>query len=117
MKKTIAELRRQEAVKLAHFKNPQPTDKDIADAVSLMNAFYRLCGGLDRLSYLENDERTYNRTSTKRLSAQLSQRCKKLEQRFAKYGLVMTFCGHLPSIGVCDANGAFFEKINRYFYD
>lgn len=114
--KTIAELRRQEAVKLAHFKNPQPTDKDIADAVSLMNAFYRLCGGLDRLSYLENDERTYNRASTRYLREQVSQRGDKLQRRFAEYGLVMTFCGHLPSIGVCDANGAFTEKINRYFY-
>lgn len=115
--KTIAELRRQEAVKLAHFKNPQPTNQDIADAVSLMNAFYRLCGGLDRLSYLENDERTYNRASTRYLREQVSQRGDKLKRRFAEYGLVLTFCGHLPSIGVCDANGAFTEKINRYFYN
>lgn len=114
--KTIAELRRQEAVKLAHFKNPQPTNQDIADAVSLMNAFYRLCGGLDRLSYLENDERTYNRASTRYLREQVSQRGDKLKRRFAEYGLVLTFCGHLPSIGVCDANDAFTEKINRYFY-
>lgn len=117
MKQTIAELRRQEAVKLAHYKNPHPTNQDIDDAVSLMNAFYRLCGGLDRLAYLENDERTYNRASTRNLREQMSQRGKKLEQRFAEYGLVLTFCGHLPSIGICDANGAFFEKINRYFYD
>ena len=117
MKKTIAELRRQEAVKLAHFKNPQPTNQDIADAVSLMNAFYRLCGGLDRLSYLENDPKMCNRSSTKQLSEQMMKRYENLKQRFAAYGLTLSFCGHLPSIGVCDANGAFYEKISRYFYE
>ena len=117
MKKTIAESRRQEAIRLAHFKNAQPTKQDIDEAISLMNAFYRLCGGLDRLSYLENDGRTYNPASTRYLREQMAQRCNKLQQRFAEYGLVMTFCGHLPSIGVCDANGAFYEKISCYFYE
>ena len=98
MRKTIAELRRQEAIRLAHFKNPQPTREDIDAAISLMNAFYRL-------------------RSTKQLEAQTEQRCAKLQQRFAAYGLTLSFCGHLPSIGVCDANGAFYEKISRYFYE
>ena len=117
MKKTIAELRRQEAIRLAHFKNAQPTRQDIDEAISLMNAFYRLCGGLDRLSYLENDPKMCNRWSTKQLSEQMMQRYEKLKQRFADYGLILSFCGHLPSIGVCDANGAFYEKISRYFYE
>ena len=52
MKKTIAELRRQEAIRLAHFKSPQPTKDDIDAAVSLMNAFYRLCGAYERLAHL-----------------------------------------------------------------
>ena len=117
MKKTIAELRRQEAIRLAHFKNPQPTKQDIDEAISLMNAFYRLCGAYERLAYLDNDERTYNLRSTKQLEVQTEQRCAKLQQRFAAYGLTLSFCGHLPSIGVCDANGAFYEKISRYFYE
>lgn len=117
MKKTIAELRREEVIKLAHFKTMQPTKEDIEEAKSIMNAFYRLCGAYDRLVELDNNSRTCNLASTKQLSVQTEQRCQRLQQRLIPYGLVISFCGHLPSIGVCDRNGAFYEKISRYFYE
>ena len=49
---------------------------------SLMNRFYRLNADLERLSHLENDERTCNRLSTKKLSESTDRRSKKLNSDF-----------------------------------
>lgn len=113
MKKTIAQLRYAEAVKLAGMK---PGEPDIDKAVTLMNAFYRLCGLDERLLYLENDARTCNKRYTVELAKKRDRRLDCLNKRFAEYGLTLTYCGYLPSIGVNNEHGGFSEKITRYFY-
>lgn len=64
----------------------------------LMNRFYRLNADLERLSYLENDERACNRRSTKELSESCDRRIEKLNADFEKFGLFLDFSSHLATI-------------------
>lgn len=81
---------------------------------SLMNRFYRLNADLERLSHLENDERTCNRLSTKKLSESTDRRSKKLNSDFCKYGLCLDYFGHLATI--CE-KGTTRTAIEGFYYD
>lgn len=118
-KPTIAELRAKEVERLAGFKNPEPTKADIDEARKLMNSFYRLCGLDWRLSELVNDSKTANTRWVKDDEARAYQWYQRLDARFNElYGLRVTYCGVMPSIGTIEpGTGAFDEKISRYFYD
>lgn len=83
-------------------------------ARNLMNRFYRLNGGLDRLSYLENDERTCNRASTKRLSESTDKRAKSLNADFNRFGLCLNYFGHLATICI---KGTTRTAINAIYYE
>lgn len=108
MKKTIAELRAREVERLTERTN------DYKTAQNLMNRYYRLAGALTRLLYLENDERTANRASTKYLDERAEKMRKRLDADFQKYGLMLEFYGFLPTI--TDHKGGN-EVIYTYFYD
>lgn len=117
MKKTIAELRHEQVYKLATFKNPEPTADDIRTASAHMNSFYRLCGLAEKNLYLANDERLHDKSSTKYSENREERWFDRLNKEFQKYyGLCLTYCGYLPSIGVKGERGSFTEKICRYFY-
>lgn len=58
MKKLTVAERRERELRFAAERYSIPYDK----LKHLMNRFYRLNGALERLSYLENDARTCNRT-------------------------------------------------------
>ena len=64
----------------------------------LMNRYYRLNADLERLSYLENDNKTCNRITIKKLSESIDKRSKKLSADFEKYGLCLDYFGHLATI-------------------
>lgn len=108
MKMTIAELRAREVERLTEIT------KDADEARHLMNRFYRLCGALDRLLHLENDEKTAKRTRTAEIRARTDKAVKALENDFAGYGLLLVFYGHLPTI--TDRKGGS-DVIYRYFYN
>lgn len=117
MRKTISQLRYEEAVKLAGYKSVNPSEKDIDEAISLMTSFYRFCGLDERIFYLENDEKWHDSRCTKECVARRDKWLDRLKKRFAEYGLVLTYCGYLPSIGIESEYGGFSEKITRYFYN
>ena len=118
MKKTIAELRHEQVYKLATFKNPEPTDDDIRIATTHMNSFYRLCGLAEKNLHLTNDEKTANKASTAYSEKREQDWFERLNKTFREhYGLCLTYCGYMPSIGVKNEQGAFTEKIERYFYE
>lgn len=113
MKKTIAEMRREEVQKL-HEMNPEA---GYNTATRLMNSFYRLCGLAERNLYLANDERTHALKSTQKSEEREERWYKRLSGEFEKnYGLTLTYCGYMPSIGVETPGKGFSEKIYRYFY-
>ena len=109
MKKiTIAEQRAKEVERLAEIT------KDHTTAENLMRRYYRLAGALTRLLYLENDERTANRASTKALDERADKMRKRLDADFQKYGLMLVFYGFLPTI--TDHKGGN-DVIYTYFYN
>ena len=111
---TIAELRRKEVRKLAEFNR----DVEYENASRLMNSFYRLCGLSERNLELANDSTIYNAKRLAKSEARESRWYERLNAEFKKlYGLELVYCGYAPSIGIRVENGAFVEKINRYFYD
>ena len=112
MNKTIAEKRNAEVKRLAALG-----DGDVVKARTLMNSFYRFCGLDERVFYAENDERRHNSAYTKRMIEKRDNWLNRLVKAFAEYGLSLTYCGYLPSIGTINENGGFSEKISRYFYD
>lgn len=117
MRKTIAQLRYEQVIKLASYKNSDPTKEDVALARTHMNSFYRLCGLAEKNLYLTNDERLHDKFSTKRSEEREERWFDRLNKEFQKYyGLCLTYCGYLPSIGVKGECGSFTEKICRYFY-
>lgn len=116
-KMTIAEMREKELSRLVAYKTATPTEADYTEARRTMNSFYRLCGLCERNLYLANDERTYNRESTRRSEERESNWYNRLNQVFTTvYGLQLVYCGYCPSIGVKDVHGGFTEKVSRYFY-
>lgn len=94
MKKLTVAERRERELRFAAERYSIPYDK----LKHLMNRFYRLNGALERLSYLENDERTCNRRSTKELSESTDRRSEKLNADLEKYGLCLDYFGHLATI-------------------
>jgi len=112
-------MREAEVLKLARFKNAEPTAEDIAEARRNMNSFYRLCGLAERNLYLSNDERTANRRSTAESEAKEERWYARLDKVFSDvYGLRLVYCGYMPSIGVRTLPGyGFAEKIERHFYN
>lgn len=109
MKNTIAEKRLAEVHKLA-----DNYTHDFSTAKNLMNRFYRVCGALERLLYLENDEKTCNRRYTLELSDKTDKAVKRLKADFNKCGLILEFYGYLPTI--TDHKGGN-DVIYRYFYN
>ena len=107
-KRTIAEQRAKEVEHLAERTN------DYTTAKNLMTRYYKLAGALTRLLYLENDERTANRASTKALDERADKMRKRLDADFQKYGLMLEFYGFLPTI--TDHKGGN-DVIYTYFYD
>lgn len=83
-------------------------------AKHLMNRFYRLNADLDRLSYLENDEKTCNRRSTKELSENCDRRIYKLSKDLEPYGLALDSFSHLMTIVV---KGTTQTAIDSFYYD
>ena len=118
-KPSIKELREREVLKLVSFKTDNPTPDDIAEASSLMNSFYRLCGLCERNLYLSNNERTCNSRHTRESEDRASRWSDRLDEKFKNtYGLRLVYCGYLPSIGVVyQPGGGFSEKITRWFYE
>lgn len=115
---TVHEQREIELRRLARFKREDPTDEDIAEARSLMNSFYRLCGLCERNVRLANTESTWNLRSTKRSEERERRWYERLNAKFQDlYGLCLTYCGYMPSIGIKSQGGGFAEKISRHFYD
>lgn len=109
MMNTIATKRLQQVYRLSdNYTN------DFAIAKNLMNRFYRICGALTRLLYLENDERTCNRKSTIELSERTDRQIQRLKIDFNKYGLMLEFYGYLPTI--TDHKGGN-DVIYTYFYN
>lgn len=92
-KLTIAEKRERELRRAIEAYN---IDYDVAK--HLMNRFYRLNADLDRLSYLENEERTCNRKYTKDLSLSCDKRIDKLNKDLEPYGLALDSFSHLMTI-------------------
>lgn len=118
-KPSVRELREREIRKLVSFKTSDPTPEDFAEAVRLMNSFYRLCGLCERNLYLANEERTCNLKSTKESEDRESRWSDRLNREFKDtYGLQLVYCGYMPSIGVVyEPGGGFSEKITRWFYE
>ena len=108
-KLTIAEKRERE-IKFATEKYNIPYD----ELKHLMNRFYRLNGDLERLSYLGNDSKAYNRRSTKELSDSTDRRSEKLNADFGKYGLCLDYFGHLATI--CE-KGTTRTAIEAFYYE
>lgn len=108
-KLTIAE-RRERALRNAVEQYNIPYD----DGRHLMNRFYRLNADLERLSYLENNERTHNRRSTKELSESTNRRSDKLSADFEKYGLCLDYFSHLATI--CE-KGTTKTAIEGFYYE
>lgn len=109
MNTTIATKRLQQVYKLAdNYTN------DLATAKNLMNRFYRICGALTRLLYLENDEKTCNRRYTLELSEKTDRQIERLKADFGKYNLILEFYGYLPTI--TDHKGGN-DVIYTYFYE
>lgn len=105
---TIAQLREKEVIRLSALT------EDMAKAQNLMNRYYRLCGMDERLLYLENDERTYNRRSTKELEARRDKAFDRLQNDFQAVGLKMVYFGYLPTICPKDSTAT---AIYSYFYN
>lgn len=108
-KLTVAE-RRERELRLA----AERYNADYDELKHLMNRFYRLNGDLERLSYLENDSKTYNRKSTKELSESTDRRSGKLNADFEKYGLCLDYFSHLATI--CE-KGTTRTAIEAFYYE
>lgn len=83
-------------------------------AKHLMNRFCRLNADLDRLLYLENEERTCNRQSTKDLSLSCDRRIDKLNKDLEPYGLALDSFSHLMTIVV---KGTTRTAIESFYYN
>ena len=118
-KPSVKELREREILRLVSFKTDHPTPEDFAEARSLMNSFYRLCGLCEKNLYLANEERTCNLKSTQASEDRQSMWSDRLDKAFKDiYGLRLVYCGYMPSIGVVyEPCGGFSEKITRWFYE
>ncbi len=117
MKKSIAEKRHAEVLKLAKIINPDPSAADIRNAARLMNSYYRLCGLADRNLYLSNNEYSCNTRYCKESEEKESAWHKRLNNEFNKYGLSLVYTSWIPFIGYKDIHGGFSRVIDTYFYN
>ena len=108
-KLTIAEKREKELRRAS-----ETYEIEYGVARHLINRFYRLNADLDRLTYLENDERTCNRQSTKDLSASCDKRIDKLNKDLEPYGLALDSFSHLMTIVV---KGTTRAAIESFYYN
>ena len=108
-KLTIAEMRERELRRAIEAYN---IDYDAAK--HLMNRFYRLNADLDRLSYLENEEKTCNTRTTKELSESCDRRIDKLNKDLEPYGLALDSFSHLMTIVI---KGTTRTAIDGFYYD
>lgn len=112
---TISEHRSKEVLRLARYKNPEPTENDISEARSVMNSFYRLCGLCERNLYLANDPNWCDKKYTKWSEEREERWRKRLNKKLIDvYGLRIVHFGYLPSI--CFATSTA-EAISRFFYN
>ena len=109
-KQTVAELRERAILKLLE-RNESAT---IEDATKTMNAFYRLCGMDERLLYLENDERTCNKSYTRELSDRSQKAVARVKGYFEKYNATLVYYGYLPTIVDMETNS---DLYLRHFYE
>ena len=109
-KRTIAQKREQALNNMIRDYNiPENT------ARTLMNRFYRLCGALDRLVILENEERTANLRWVNELTETTNKRSKKLSEDFNLYGLNLVYFGYLPTICPLGKSSSS-EAVPTFFY-
>ncbi len=95
---SVHELRERAIVSLAERSANYQTDPATIDrARHIMNCFYRLAGMDGRLLILENDERTYNRRSTKELAERAERSRKKLHTLLEEFDADICYCGAYPS--------------------
>lgn len=120
MKKTIAQKRREQVIKLASLKlnGISPSNAEIAAAAKLMNAFYRFAAYDIRLFRIENDEDLYNEKTVEKMREHRDTWLAKLNKRFAEYGLHISYAWILPRI--CrytnEHGGESGDIIETYFY-
>lgn len=107
-KRTIAQKRQ---LALNNMIQDYNIPEDVAR--NLMNRFYRLCGALDRLIVLENEERTANLRWVQELSEATDKRNDKLNEEFKVYSLELKYFGYLPTI--CPL-GRTSEAVPTFFY-
>lgn len=120
MKKTIAQKRREQVVKLASRKlnGLAPNNAEIAAASKLMNAFYRYAAYDMRLFRIENSEEHYNLETAEKMREHRDKWLDKLNKRFAEYGLHISYTWILPRIcKYTNEHGAESgDIIETYFY-
>lgn len=113
MKMTVAQLRYKEVIKLAKYREADPSAETIREAGRLMNSFYRLSGLDDRLLYLSNSERSCNSRYTKELEDKAYKWWKRLSNEFNSFcGFKLEYFGHLPTI----TDGNHNQTISAFYY-
>jgi len=121
MKKTIAQKRREQVIKLAslNLNGISPTNEEIAAAAKLMNAFYRYAAYDMRLFRIENSEELYYKNTVEKMRAHREKWLDKLNARFAGYGLHISYAWILPRIcRYTNEHGAESgDIIETYFYN
>lgn len=94
MKRTIAELRLEEAYKLAKMG-----DGDLGKAKKVMNSFYRFTALRIRNVELSNSNAEIANSEWLKKEEEKEERWRKrLEKYFAEYGLMLVFYGIYPTI-------------------
>lgn len=109
-KMTVAEKRNNAIYKLLS-RNENMTE---ADARKAMNAYYRLCGMNERLLYLEDNERTCNKKSTKELSERAEVALRRVNGYFEPFNATLVYFGYLPTI--CE-KGSTRDLYLAHFYE
>ena len=113
-KMTIAQMREREVLRLAQYKEQNPSAETIREAQRLMNSFYRLAGLDDRLLYLSNNERTCNSRYTKTLEDKSYRWWQRLSAEFHAFcGFKLEYFGHLPTI----TDGDHRQTISAHYYN
>lgn len=109
--KTIKELRRQEAARLAARKNQNPTPADLEAAAHTMRIFYRFAATYLRSFYVSQDRRSSEAARTE--ADEKSERSfKRAAEALAAYNLKISLPGLYPIIE--EANGSNFSYCHYY---
>ena len=121
MEKTIAQKRREQVIKLAslNLDGIAPTNEEIAVAAKLMNAFYRFAAYDMRLFSIENSGEHYNVDTVEKMRSHRDKWLAKLNERFAAYGLHISYAWILPRICkyLNECGGESGDIIETYFYN